>query len=260
MKKYLLSFLTIFIHLQAYQPFIPWEESYHYYLVNEASYHIAELSKFPVMRYPNKNFASLANLFPDNKILLFGYGSLMHPASAHRNLPSCTVSTMRPVIALGLKRIFNYKSTPGEHWGMDLDPKEKAMLNVMPMTTYASIVNGVVFELSVSDLKNLVGRETGYDLAPVIIVDWQDIENRAEYPHIQIAYTFIVPEEVRCGIVYNDRNHYPVRGYLRLVREGARQIGENFLALFEETTFLGNGTELIKEWDETFYPKPCTAE
>ncbi|MDP1835402.1 MAG: gamma-glutamylcyclotransferase family protein [Chlamydiales bacterium] len=245
------------------QQYIPWDKEYHYKLVERSAEHIAHLSTFPVMRYPNKKFANLAHYFPENKILVFGYGSLMNRTSAEHTLTREAAKTMRPVIGFGLKRIFNYKSNPGQRWGHELDPREKAMLNVMPMTTYGSIINGVVFELSVTELENLVKRELGYDLVPILIADWEDVKNRSGNPKIQIAYAFIVPEEVRCGIAYVNRKYYPVRGYLKAVREGATAFGEDFFEFFEATTYLANGTTLVRDWDEATFKenlKPCKRE
>jgi len=85
---------------------------------------------------------------------------------------------------------------------------------------------------------------------PILVADWDSIS--AENPNIElkIAYTFIVPDELRDGIDYTQTKYYPVRGYMHASQEGALQFGQSFLDLWNYTTFLANGTTRVSQWDE----------
>jgi hypothetical protein len=238
----------------------PWSESYQYFLIQKASQQMANLSSYSTLRYPNDDFEDLAARFPDQKILIFGYGSLMNKLSAARSISRESIQTMRPVVAFGLKRLFNYHPVSLERWGPDLHPREKAMLNVMPVTTYKTIINGVALEASIEDVRGLIKRERGYDLVPILIADWNSVSKESPDVVVKVAYTFLVPEEIRCGIAYIQQKYYPVKGYLKMVREGAAAFGSDFLVYFDNTTFLANGVTAINEWDEHFKDKLCNDE
>lgn len=229
----------------------PWSDDYQALLIKKVSERVPKLSTCPTLKYPNCSHKQIADFEKcgEGKILLFGYGSLMNTTSASRSVGNEAVESMKPAIAFGLKRLFNYKAANVTRWGFDLPSKEKAMLNVTPTTTYNEVINGVVMKISPEDLASLVQREEGYDLAPVLVTDWENISNKNPEPVIQIAYTFLVPNELRRGIAYAQTNYYPVRGYLHAVEDGASAFGQDFLNFWKNTTYLADGTTKVHEWD-----------
>lgn len=252
MNKITFVFILSLFYFPIYaQEKAPWSKEYQDVLMEKIGKEIKNLSEYPSTLYPSEDLEPILNKFPDGKIPIFGYGSLMNAESAGRSVGPEAVQSMEPVAAFGLKRIFNYKvSEVAPRWGSDLPENEKAMLNVEPTTTTSHIINGVVMTVSHQELHKLVEREKGYDLVPVLIADWNDLVAENPEVKIKVAYTFYVPDELRGGIDYTQTKYYPVRGYLQAVRTGAAVYGEQFLNYWDETTYLGDGTTTIQNWDE----------
>ena len=228
----------------------PWNSDFQNVLMQKVGEEIMTLSTYPSIEYPNTDSQKILKKYPDGKVLLFGYGSLINVNSAARSVSPEAVQSMRPVVAFGFKRIFNYKAGNVSRWGTDLPENERAMLNIHPTTTYNHIINGVVMEVSPGDLVQLIQRETGYDLVPMLVADWNEVISENPSANIKIAYTFLVPDELRSGIDYTQTKYYPVRGYLHAVREGAAVFGPEFLNYWNATTYLGDGTTPVTQWNE----------
>lgn len=262
MKKLIMSLILVYSSVLVAEDWKnPWSQEYHNQLTEKLSEQVPNLANFPSLQYPNEGHEKLPELFPDQKVLLFGYGSLMNKQSASRSLSPETLATMKPVVAFGLQRIFNYKAKKTDHWGANQDKLEKAMLNLYPTTSYKDVVNGVSIEVNAEDLPELVRRETGYDLVPILIADWSEISEENPTPTIKVAYTFIVPLGLRNHIEYTSVRYYPVRGYMHAAQEGALEYGENFLDLWNHTTYLADGLTDVTEWDQlTFTGILCSDE
>ncbi|MBA3238946.1 MAG: hypothetical protein H0T62_11455 [Parachlamydiaceae bacterium] len=222
---------------------------------------LPELASYPFYTYPNNGHELVMERFPNEKVLLFGYGSLMNKESASRSMGPDALNSMYPAIAFGVKRMFNYKAKKTEHWGENQDIKEKAMLNVVQTLNMSSIANGVVVEVDLEDFTRLVQRETGYDLVPVLIGAWKNIEEQDPDVEIRVAYTFAAAHELRDHIDYTSTEFYPVRGYLHAVQDATKAYGDVFATMWNATTFLADGTTSINDWDEqTFDGILCTGK
>jgi len=46
-----------------------------------------------------------------------------------------------------------------------------------------------------------------------------------------------------------DTNLHPHQAYYEICRQGAAQLGQEFLSLWLNTTFLGDGKTSVKEWE-----------
>lgn len=225
----------------------PWSEAYQAELVQKAEAASESLAGYLSFQYPNRDYEKISDQFVEGKIPLFAYGSLMNRASAARSLNTTAIESMQPAIAFGLKRVFNYKGAEKTHWSKQADPVERAMLNITPTGTYESIINGTIVEINASDLGNLVKREEGYDLVPLLIADWDSAINENGNIEVKIGYTFMASDELRLGTKYTDSQFYPNRGYLRAVREGASAFGPTFLDFWNATTYLGDKTTPLSE-------------
>jgi hypothetical protein len=128
------------------------------------------------------------------------------------------------------------------------DIREKAALNVIGSPDFSDLVNGVVIDVDVEDLKNLVSREKGYDLIPILAMSWDDFIQQKLDPEIQLAYTFMSPDSTREGILYTDRNILPNRVYLKIVQDGVAELGSAYLEFWNSTTFLSDGQTSLTEW------------
>lgn len=238
-----------------------WHEDYQKHLLKKVGDKLPELVTHPFYLYPNAGFESIPDLYPNGKVLVFGYGSLMNKQSASRTVKPEALETMHPVIAFGVKRIFNYKATKTDHWGSDQDRKEKAMLNIVQTLNIGSIANGVALEVDLEDFKRLVEREVGYDLVPILVTSWNDAMNNNPHLEIRIAYTFVANHELRNHIDYTSTKYYPVRGYLNAIQDTAKGYGPEFSKMWNLTTYLADGTTCVNEWDKTtFLGILCTFE
>lgn len=258
MNKFIISFLAIIFQFQSLQA-ETWGPSYQAVLMEKVGEKLPELSTYPFLQYPNNGHETLMQHFPSGKVRVFGYGSLINKVSAGRTVKPEAIQSMYPGVIFGAKRIFNYTATKTDHWGANQHPKEKAMLNLVPSLNFASIVNGVVIEVDAEDLMRLVQREIGYDLVPVLVASWTDIVNRKPPLEIQVAYTFVSAPELRDHRLYTSTQFYPVRGYLNAIQQANLEYGEAFSSLWDQSTYLADGTTTIKSWDQkTFEGILCT--
>ncbi len=227
-----------------------WDDAYQKDLMTKVGRGLPELVTFPFFRFPNENHEIVEKLFSNGKILVFGYGSLMNKVSAARSVKQESVDGMQSAIAFGVKRIFNYKAKKTDHWGANQHHKEKAMLNLVQTFNISSMANGVVIEVDAEDLGRLVQRETGYDLVPILVANWSDVLSQNPDLKMVIAYTFVATNELRNHLDYTSTEFYPVRGYLHAVQEAAATFGEDFAQMWNETTFLADGTTTVSDWDQ----------
>jgi len=107
-------------------------------------------------------------------------------------------------------------------------------------------------EISPEDLVQLIQREIGYDLVPMLVADWNEVISENPSVNVKIAYTFLVPDELRSGVDYTQTKYFPVKGYMRAAQEGAAVFGPEFLNYWNATTYLGDGTTPVTQWDEQF--------
>lgn len=235
------------------------ETKYQKLLLEKVADSLPSLVNYPHQKYPNTDHASIPDLFSNGKVLVFGYGSLMNKGSLARTVKQTAVDSMKPTIAFGVKRIFNYKAKNTAHWGENQNPKEKAMLNLAQTLNLGSMANGVTIEVDKEDFNHLVSRETGYDLVPILVAAWDDVIGQNPQLKIKIAYTFIAADELRNHILYTSTEFYPVRGYLNAIQCASKKFGEDFANMWDATTFLADGTTSVKEWDGvTFIGILCT--
>lgn len=240
----LIFVLASFSHISA----TPWDDYYQDSIAEKALSMTPILNEMLSLKYPNDDFQDVAAQFPDSKILIFGYGSLMNIQSASRSIKTENVLKMQPAIAFGFYKIFNYRADVISHWGTPEDSNERAMLNISCSPDYRVITNGVLIEVDIDDLFNLVKREIGYDLIPILVMAWDDAVFQNPDPEIKIAYTFRASNNPRLGKIYTNQNILPVKGYLNAVHEGAAQFGPDFYNYWNKTTRLADDKTVMNTW------------
>lgn len=239
----------------------PCNKAYQKYLLEKVSKKMPELADYPFYQFPNEDHLEAVQHFPNGKVLVYGYGSLMNKESALRSVKPEAVDTMQKAVAFGVKRIFNYKATKTDHWGPNQHPREKAMLNMTQTLNISSVANGVIMEVDAEDFSRLVKRETGYDLVPILVARWDDVASHNPKVVIEVAYTFTAVHELRNHIDYTSTKYYPVRGYMHAIQQAAHEYGDDFVEMWNATTYLADGTTSVDEWDEeTFDGILCTKE
>ena len=89
-----------------------------------------------------------------------------------------------------------------------------------------AIINGVLLQLSLSDLQILWKREVGYDLIPVLAMSWDEAANvQQDRPAIILAYTFRAPDYTREGVRFTNPAINPIPGYVEYLQKGLKQRG-----------------------------------
>lgn len=256
------SFLFCFTIAGAFafsDEFTYWDKPYEKVLLQKVGEKLPELVSFPFLQYPNDRHQEIPTHFPSGKVLLFGYGSLMNKTSAARSMKPEAVDSMKPAVAFGVKRLFNYTVHDPSRWGNEQNRKERAMLNIAPTLNISSMANGVVVEVDAEDLTKLVDRETGYDLIPILVVSWDDAISQNPEIEVRVAYTFAAANELRDHTAYTSTEFYPVVGYLHAVQEASQSYGPSFGAFWNATTYLADGTTSVENWDGiTFMGILCT--
>lgn len=177
-------------------------------------------------------------------ILIFSYGSLMDISSAQRTLSEASLVTRRPAVAYGLKRVYdlNVPITPTSRWCIPNNPEARGMLNVI--SDDSSLANGVLIDIDIDDIPDLLAREQGYDLVPFITAEW-DTTNEHPTTNYKIAYTLQAPQ----GNL-TSQTILPRPGYYELTRNAAKQFGPVFYQLWFGTTYLSDGKTPIQLWEQ----------
>ncbi len=148
-----------------------------------------------------------------------------------------------PVIASGVRRIFNYAlidENYEEHGGRYKRSSEDchcATLNIVHTGNVQDKVNGILFSTSPTDIDALAQREYGYDLLPV---EYRPANKKA------LAYMFIARKESQSiGHRVLD-NILPNESSLSICLTGAATYGKVFLDTWIESCYLADGTPLMK--------------
>jgi len=237
----------------------PWSPSYQDLLIERFAQKIPVLVSHPLSNYPNNDCNELFTFFPKGKVLIFGYGSLMNKQRLLLNsrvgkpiVKQEVTDTVKPAVAFGVKRIYNYFFEQTNWNTIPLHSKEKAMLNLLPSADLSSAVNGIVMEVDKEDLEKLVAREVGYDLVPVLITLWDQLVIENKDLEFFVAYAFMAANELRNHVLYTSTDYYPIKAYAADVEKGAADYGEIFLQMMRQTSYLADGTTPIFEWDGNF--------
>lgn len=207
-----------------------------------------DAEKYSVYRYPYGDLAALLEEKGQDTIKIFSYGSLMDYQSASRTLSKTTLATRKPWIAFGIKRIFNRDVSikKDSHWGQPRHPASRGMLNVKLTKEIHDMVNGVGIEVPTHEISNILSREVGYNLIPVVCIEWHSAF-LARDPKYFIAYTFSAgtPGD------YTNSEIYPRPKYYETAREAAKQYGPIYYHLWMNTTYMADSSTPITEWEES---------
>jgi len=202
------------------------------------------IDSYSIYSYPYKDLHQQLEEQNIKTLTVFSYGSLMSQASAQKTLSQKALSTRKPAIAFGLKRLFNrdVKIRYNSKWGVPKDPDARGMLNIEMTNKAEDIVNGVVYEIDIEEIPSMLDREEGYDLVPIFYVDWQDIQEQ-ELPKIHVAYTF----RAKNLSSYTSCDILPRPMYYELTRDAAKEYGPEFYAIWLESTYYADGITSMLE-------------
>lgn len=220
----------------------PWGANRHALLVEHSQKLQKELQKYPSFSFPIA-IEEVVKLFPNQRIPIFSYGSLLYPESALETISQTAIDTYCLAVAYGFQRTFNYKASPSKKLSRKNDV---AMLNLFQTNSF-DVVNGVLIWVTHDDLKKLIQREKGYHLRPVIVSDWeQGLNLKISQPDFWFAYVFTVPSDSLYS--YPKINPYPP--YAKIAQLGAKRYGDIFFTFWLETTFLADLVTPFSAWVE----------
>lgn len=207
----------------------------------------SHLETYPTIHYPYDDLPEKLAAENAKSILIFSYGSLMDVNSASRTLGKQSMNSRRPALAYDLRRTFDRKApvAPNSVWGQPINPEAVGMLNVHRSDLPGEFVNGVLIDVTIADVPEVLSREVGYDLIPVIVQNWSDAATGKQNSY-QIAYTFHAP----IGTQYTDSTILPRPKYYETARDAAAQYGDLFLSLWFKSTYFADGETPISIWEE----------
>ncbi len=240
--------------------FYPWSDEKHAFMVDHATkVWSSKIFSYPTLQYPVSDPEQLYSIYNRETIPIFSYGSLLNKESASRTLSEKAMTTHRPAVSFGTKRVFDRHVPTTTRWGPMERPNDTGMLNIIQTDDLSHVVNGVVIEVDIDDLKNLLYREEGYDLVPIVVTCWIDAVDGEATPQFFVAYTFQASDEERDDIHYTNRYINPVPGYALASKKGAEQYGESFLNLWVSSTYLADKETPFALW-ETYPELDCRFE
>lgn len=175
---------------------------------------------------------------------MIGYGSLVNRSSACQTLGTKSMGRIRPVVAFGVRRLFNYAITEDQtRYGPVPPGPERAALNVRATGSPADRVNGVLILVEWGDIDALAAREQGYNLIEVPYVAWSDPEGVT-----RMAFILSAPDAPRDGLRHTRDDVLPFAPYFRASREGASEWGGDFLEYWLDHTFLADDVTPVRHW------------
>lgn len=222
----------------------PWKAARHLEIV--------EATAFQTQNHYRRGYpiseADLQLLYQEERreiIPFFAYSSMIDKeAAAVKAISVEAAATQTPAIAFGLQRTFNREmasETVQGGWGALQRANDLAILNVFEKQD--AVLNGVVFQLSLSDLLILTKREVGYDLIPVWVQYWDHARNEQQKPEIFLAYTFQAPDHNG----HTSAHVNPIPGYFNYLQKGLDAMGEDFKAMWWATTYLADKKTCVSE-------------
>lgn len=185
---------------------------------------------------------------------LVAYGSLINIKSAKITFSDQSCNKCRPVVSFGVRRLFNYKLPKDNPRYGKIEGHFRGALNINATNKIDDVVNGILFEIPLGEIPECRSREIGYDLLPVVTINWNEIE---EPPFL--AYILRCPDDPINGKNLISDDIFPNKPYYITCRNGARAVSEEFLRFWLATTYLADGITPVSKWETAEFPEIRTA-
>ena len=188
----------------------------------------------------------------EQKLKLFGYGSLMNKVSANQTISDETSSKFTKALAFGIIRLLDYEM-PDEVRKRPLyagaeNSINRALFNARYTGSITDYTNGLIYEVDISEVQSLRDREIGYDLIPIFCISLNSDPNNPEIIH---AYALGCSDRAWEGRKLTNSKLLPHVNYYKLCREGAEAISDEFLSYFLDTSYLADRKTTAREWENT---------
>jgi len=195
-------------------------------------------AKQPAFPYPWNDLERQMDDQGDSYFPLIGYGSLINQASAAKTINVGGDAARKAVIGFGAKRIFNYRMPADllmERYGMTPENHDIAGLNCETTYNVEDQINGVLTSVRRDTLDALRQRERHYALRPIAYLPWNSPQST---PAIAYIFECLPTEGVADHPYASDIAPQPT--YTQLCRDGSKAISDDFLAFFDQTTYLAD--------------------
>lgn len=160
---------------------------------------------------------------------ILGYGSLLQEESLTATVPNA--SNIKPAYIKGFKRAFTLWDPIGwTETNLDVANVPFCGLDVFPAGNDSSVVNGITFEVTESEMPALLEREKEYNLITTPVYDFKT--NVLDGECLVFSSGKVTGEYV-FGLPGQER-------YLEVCMEGAQAYGDEFYKMFCDTTFIGD--------------------
>lgn len=177
---------------------------------------------------------------------LFGYGSLINQYSSKKDISNSDI--LVPVMGYGIKRVLNYdpdENVRSRAMYQDLDRGDKyfGVFNLEYTGNLMDKANGVIRNVEEKDYENFVKREVGYALVQIRCKPFDDLDARAVE-----AFALVAPIEFNGRKLVNN-NLLPNVPYYKVCRDGAAHVSQEFLEVWLDTSYLGDGRN-VRAWEK----------
>ncbi|WP_339903777.1 NB-ARC domain-containing protein [uncultured Cyclobacterium sp.] len=213
-------------------------------LFNKIQFSLREM----MFEYPWGSIENFTAEKGQTSIKLFSYGSIHNMFSDTPSNNTKSIYPYKTAIGFGIRRLLNY-NIPDEILYRPIyqpltGPNARGLFNVKFTGSISDTVNGVLFDIDISDIAKLRKNEVGYDLIPIICLDWNDHEKDPI-----LAYTLTCPERMYKGKSLTGSDLSPHPKYYRICRDGAAKISNEFLDYFLESSYFSDNKTLVKNWE-----------
>lgn len=206
---------------------------------------LSQAAESSVHRYPWPGLEDYVTGSGQTHLSVFVYGSLLNHESALLTLSPEAMASSRPAVAYATKRMFEYVIPhDNPRYGSAPDEQAIAALNVRATGDLADLANGIVLDIPLADIDSFRKREIGYDLVAVPCRKW-----RSDTDEFFQAYILQCPEHDSEGNQLLRADISPHPNYYNVCRDGAAALGEDFLQLWLETSYLSDGKTPAGEWE-----------
>lgn len=179
-----------------------------------------------------------------------GFGTLLNTASTAQTIAKAGGKTYRPVIVPGFRRLFNlrpdhyepsYKLTDSgiEAAAMNIEPAADEHQTGKAEAPPAEVrFNGLAFTVDEGEFEALDQRERYYERVEVDIIDFESRQALGR------AYAYSSKPDAR-WIERDPAKLLPLWRDIAWARRGAYRFGEAFGQMYDQTTFLADGSTLM---------------